>query len=170
MAASAPQRRLTLEIGVHPDKFDALVDELRQIGRLQSINVQQRDRTSEFRQLQAKRQSLKKHMEAVLRLRGGNNPSIDDTLKVEQKIQDIEKELDALGVLLGDLLGKESFYQVNVTLAEFQPGGKLDRAYTIPQRLASGCLWAAAWEAAIIGAIAVAAGAYLSVRTLVAKS
>ena len=38
----APERRITVEIGVHPDKFDAIVEKLRQIGHLESISVQQR--------------------------------------------------------------------------------------------------------------------------------
>jgi hypothetical protein len=60
-----PARRLTLEIGVHPDQFDALVEDLRRVARLESVSVQQRDRTGEFRRLHAQRQSLKKHLEAV---------------------------------------------------------------------------------------------------------
>jgi hypothetical protein len=42
----APARRVSLEIGVHPDKFDALVEDLRGIARLESVSVQQRDRTA----------------------------------------------------------------------------------------------------------------------------
>src|ERR1700730_6567194 len=37
----APQRRLAMEIGVHPDRFDALVGQLRNVGRLESVSVQQ---------------------------------------------------------------------------------------------------------------------------------
>src|SRR5205085_4323232 len=88
----APARRLTLEIGVHPDRFEGLVDQLRQVAHLESVSVQQRDRTGEFRRLHAQRQSLKAHLEAVQKLRGRQNPTVEDELKLEQKIQDIEKE------------------------------------------------------------------------------
>jgi hypothetical protein len=165
-AGIAPERRLTLAIGVHPDKFDALVEQLRQVAHLQSVSVQQRDRTGDFRRLHAQRQSLKKHLEAVLKLRGAKTPSIDDALKLEQRVQDIEKELQALGVQFGDLLGKESFYHVYVTLYEYQPGSRLDRTFTLPRRLTHAFLWALAWWVAVAVAVGVLAATYTSIRTL----
>jgi hypothetical protein len=162
----APERRITVEIGVHPDKFDALVEKLRQVGQLESISVQQRDRTGEFRRLHAQRQSLKKYLESVMKLRGVNNPSIDDTLKIEQKIQDVEKELQTLSVQLGDLLGKESFYNVQVTLFEYQPGSRLDRSYTLPMRLFHAFLWALTWWLTVAVACAALAATTVSVQTL----
>jgi uncharacterized protein YfcZ (UPF0381/DUF406 family) len=162
----APARRLTVELGVHPERFDALVERLRQVGQLESIGVQQRDRTGEFRRLYAQRQSLKKYLESVTKLRGVNNPSIDDTLKIEQKIQDVEKELQALSVQLGDLLGKESFYHIQVTLFEYQEGSRLDRSYTLPQRCFHAFLWALAWWLTVAATLAVLAATAVSIRTL----
>jgi hypothetical protein len=162
----APERRITVEVGVHPDQFDALVEKLRQIGQLESISVQQRDRTGEFRRLHAQRQSLKKYLESVMKLRGVNNPSIDDTLKIEQKIQDVEKELHVLSGQLGDLLGKESFYHIQVTLFEYQPGSRLDRSYTLPMRLFHAFLWALTWWLTVAVAFAAVATTTVSVRTL----
>jgi hypothetical protein len=165
----APERRLTLEIGVHPDRFDALVEQLRHIAHLDTVNVQQRDRTGEFRRLHAQRQSLKKYQESILKLRAGKNPTIDESLKLEQRAQEIEKELQALGVQLGDLLGKESFYLVSLTLFEYQPGSKLDRTYTLPRRLLNAFLWALAWWFGGVVAVGVLVGTWVSVQTLWAK-
>jgi hypothetical protein len=162
----APDRKLTIEIGVHPDKFDALVERLRGIAQLESIEVQQRDRTGDFRRLHAQRQSLKKYLESMLKLRDVKNPSIDDTLKLEQKIQDIEKELQKQNVQLGDLLGKESFYHVYVTLSEYQPGSKYDRTSGWATRLGHSFYWAMAWWFAVVAAIGVAAATVFSIRTL----
>jgi hypothetical protein len=162
----APERRLTLQVGVHPDRFDALVDQLREIGHLDSISVTQRDRTAELRRLHAQRQSLKKHLEAVRKLRGGKNPSVEDELKVEQKIQDIEKELQTLSVQFGELLGEESFYNVYFTLFEYQPGGKLDRTSTLPRRLLHAFLWALQWWCAGVAGVVVLAGTWVSLRVL----
>src|SRR5262249_2478247 len=55
-----PHRRLTLEIGVAPEQFDGLVEKLRKVGHLAGLTIEQKDRTSEFRKLFAKRQSEKK--------------------------------------------------------------------------------------------------------------
>ncbi|MCI0681372.1 MAG: DUF4349 domain-containing protein [Gemmataceae bacterium] len=162
----APDRQLTLDIGVHPEKFDALLQELKQLGKFEHIHVQQRDRTADFRQLNAKRQALKKYLEATLKLRGVKDASIDDTLKVEQRIQEIEKELQAVGVQLGDLLGKESFYHIQMSLREYQTGSRHDREYTMPKRVAHAFVWAMAWWCAAAIAAGVAVGAAVSVRIL----
>ena len=161
-----PARRLTLEIGVHPDQFDTLVEKLRTIGSLASYSVEQKDRTNEFRKLNAQRQALKRYQESILKLRVGNNPSIDDSLKLEQKIQDVEKELQSLGVQLGDLLGKESFYHIHLTLAEYQPGDRRDHTYTTPQRIFHALLWAIVWWSAVALAAGIAITTGVSFWTL----
>lgn len=160
----APSRRFSLEIGVHPDRFDALVEELRKVARLESVSVQQRDRTGEFRRLHAQRQSLKKHLEAVQKLRGAANPTIDDQLKLEQKVQDIEKELQNIGVQLGDFVGKDSYYHVHVTLSEAD--GRFDHAYTLPLRVGHAFLWALAWWCGTALTLFVVVGTVLSIRAL----
>jgi Domain of unknown function (DUF4349) len=162
----APERRITVEIGVHPDKFDALVAKLRGTGRLESISVQQRDRTGEFRRLSGQRQALKKYLQSVLKLRDVKAPSIDDALKLEQKIQDIEKELQNLGAQLGDLLGKESYYNIYVTLFEYQPGSGLDSTYTWQKRLFHSWAWAVCWWLGVVFTIGLVGGTYFSARTL----
>jgi hypothetical protein len=161
-----PQRRLAMEIGVHPDRFDALVEQLRTIGTLESVSVQQLDRTGDFRRLHAQRQSLKKHLESLLKLRGAKAPSIEDTLKVEQRIQEIEKELQSLGVQLGDLLGKESFYHIHLTLSEKKPGVRSDFAANLAQRLLQAFLWALHWWGLLVLGVGTAAAAIFSVKTL----
>jgi hypothetical protein len=161
-----PTRQLHLQISVPPEKFDSFVAELRQIGILHSISVHQRDRTSEFRKLHAQRQALKKYLEAILKLRGANSPSIDDALKLEQKIQDIERELQSIGAQMGDLLGRESYYQVDMALAEFQPSSKLDPTFTWPKRIMHGFSWALAWWFAALAGVGLIAGTVVSVRVL----
>lgn len=84
------------------------MEALRRVARLESVTVQQRDRTVEFRRLHAHRQSLKRHLEAVQKLRDAANPTIDDRLKLEQKVQDIGRELRSVGVHFGDFVGKDS--------------------------------------------------------------
>jgi hypothetical protein len=161
-----PERRLTLEIGVHPDKYDALVDRLGRIGRLESVSVQQQDRTNEFRQLYARRQSLKKQLESVRKLLARDHPTIDDSLKVEQKIHDLERELRSVSVQLGDLVGKESFYHVYLTLVEHLPGAGPGRASFLVRRTARAFLWATAWWCVAAVVLGASGGAYVSARTL----
>lgn len=161
-----PARRLVLEISVPIDEFDALVGELQQVGQLQSISIQKRDRTSEFRRLHAQRLSLKQYLASVLKLRGGKQGSIEDELKLEQKIQDIEKELRTLSAQMGEFLGKESHYQVSLTLTEYLPGSRFDRTYAVPQRVAHAFVWALGWWLAVALASAIATATVVSIRTL----
>ena len=162
----APERRLLLEISVPTDEFDALLGTLRDIGQLQSISVQKRDRTSGFRQLDAQRRALKQYLASVLKLRGGKQGSIEDELKLEQKIQDIEKELRTLSLQMGDFLGKESRYHVSLVMTEYLPGSRFDRTYAVPQRVANAFVWALGWWLALAGVVAVLVGTCFSVWTL----
>ena len=165
-----PARRWTIEIGVHPDKFDDLVENLRGIGSLSTITVEQKDRTREFQDLYSKRQSLKKYRDSITKLREGKNPSLEDALRLEGKIQDIEKELQALSVQFGELLGKESYYHVHVTLIEYQPGDRRDHTFTIPQRIGHGFLWAITWWFGTALALALVAASCLSAWMLRSKA
>jgi hypothetical protein len=162
----SPERSLALGISVRPDKFDALLHALTEIGQVGAITVQQHDRTTEFRRLHAQRQSLKKYQEAILKLRASDKLTVEEALKLEQKIQEIEKELQTLGVQLGDLLGKEPSYNLFVTLQEYQPGSRYDRGFTFTRRLGSGLYWAAGWWFVAAAGAGVLIGVYLSVRTL----
>lgn len=159
------ERRLVLELGIRPDRFDALMNQLRGIGHLESVSVQQRDRTGEFQRLRAQRESLKKRHAAILKLCETKNLSIDDTLRLEQRLQDIDKELQTVGVQLGDLLSKESLYHVYMALAEYYPGSRLDPSYIWPQ-LRYGLIWGLGrWFVLALG-IGGVFGIWFSVRTL----
>ncbi len=162
----APQRRLSIEVGVHPEKFDSLVADLRKIGTLTSIKVEQTDRTGEFRKLHAQRQSLKKYFESVMKLRNTEKLTIDDALRLDQKIKEIENDLRPLGDQLGDFLGKESFYRVQLTLAEHQPGDRGDKSYTTPQRIFHAFWWAAVWWLVVALALGLTGGVGVSVWVL----
>jgi hypothetical protein len=157
-----PNRRLILEIGVEADKFDDLVKVLRGIGTLTAINVEQKDRTDEFRKLYGQRQALKKNLEATNKLREGRTLSLDDALKFEQKVQDLEEKIQNLRIQFGDLLGKQSYYHVHVTLTEYQPGDRGDRTYTVPQRIGHAFLWAVVWWFAVALATGLVIGVALS--------
>ncbi len=165
-AGIAPARHLAIEIGVHPDRYDSLVATLREIGRLSTITVEQKDRTEEFRKLFAQRQYLKSNLEAMKELRKGKTLPFDETLRLEQIIQGMEKELQSLTVQFGGFLGKESFYHVHMTLVEYQPGDRRDESYTIPQRVGHAFMWAVAWWFAVALVVGIIAGAGLSVWIL----
>jgi hypothetical protein len=162
----APERVLALGISVRPDRFDLLLDELTRLGHLGSISVVQQDRTGEFRRLNAQRQSLQKHQEALLKLRGAGRLSVEEALKLEQRLLEVEKEMQSVGVQLGDLLSKEPSYNLFVTLQEYQPGGRHDPGFTLGRRLGSALLWALGWWLVAALGVGLLAGTYVSIQTL----
>jgi hypothetical protein len=113
-----PGRRvLHLAIGVHPDRFDAMIAASRAIGTLISINVNKTDKTSEFKDLNAKRISLEKYRQGLLSLKG-HNGKIEELISLEQKILEIEKEIQDMGVKLGEFDAENEFCTVKVSLYE----------------------------------------------------
>jgi hypothetical protein len=162
----APARLLSIGIGVHPDRFDGLLQQISQVGQLVANKVQQQDRTGEFLRLHAERQSLKKHQEAIVKLLANDKLTVEEALKLEQKVLEVEKEMQPMGVKLGDFVGKEPSYNLFLTLTEIQPGSLDDRSFTIGRRLGSGFIWAIGWWFASVLGIGLIVGAVVSIKIL----
>lgn len=163
----APRRSLALGIAVAPAQFDSLLAALSKVGQLASINVQQQDRTSEFRKLHAQRQSLAKHQEAILKLRGAGKLSAEEALKVEQKIMELDKEIQSVAIQLGGLLNREPAYNLFITLQEHRPGSWQDKAgFNLTRGLGLGFAWAVGWWFTIAAGLGVIGLSYASVRTI----
>lgn len=163
------KRRLALEVSVPPEKFDDLTTRLREIGRLQTVSVQQRDRTDEFRRLRAQQQRLKKLREETAKVADGKVASVEDRLRILQKLQEIDKELQGVEGQAGDLLGKESYYQVYLTLSEEQPRELITVLNSVPRRALNALAWALPWWVAAMATMALGPATYVSLRTLAAR-
>jgi hypothetical protein len=115
------QRLLNLILGVVPEKFEALVGELRQVGTPIFFSVTKTDKTDQYHVLIAQRAALeKKRLELVALKRLGGK--MEDLLALQQKIFDIVNEIQNLGVEIGRFEGQVSLCTVVVALAERSPG------------------------------------------------
>jgi len=110
-------QRLSLTIGVTPDRFDGLVESIRPIGNLQYFAVNKIDKTSEYMSLMAEQETLKKTRDSYIALKDKGG-SIQDLLLLESKILDVEEKLQSLGVDIGLFSTEYSFCTVNFTLNE----------------------------------------------------
>jgi hypothetical protein len=110
-------RFLNLSIGVPPAKFDALVGALKKVGVLQGFEVNKIDKTNDFKELQGKRRSLEQTRGSLLALkqRGGN---IAEFIQLENKLAELESELQKLGVQLGEFDVTNEFCTVKLALQE----------------------------------------------------
>lgn len=114
---NAGYRTLHLIIGVQPEKFDSFYLNMQGIGKIMSKSVTKTDKTNEYLQLNAKRVSLEKTRNSLLELknRGGN---IDEYIGLENRILEIEEQLQGLGVQLGDYDEENEFCTVRFSLYE----------------------------------------------------
>lgn len=116
-------RSLTLTVGVVPSKFDAMVEDLRKIGSLVSFDVDKFDRTSEFKETSAKRRTLEAMRGSLLSLKGRAG-SIKEFVDLEKQIFEIESQIQALGVTLGDFSEENELCTVRLALFENKPRQK----------------------------------------------
>ena len=154
----AGRRTLILGIGVPPDRFDGFVERLRETGRLARYTVVKNDKTSEYLALRARRATLEKARDALLKL---NTPTarVEDSLAILNHLNTIEQELQALGVSLGDFDTANELCTVRLTLVETAPAPGMGAI--VLSRMERSLLWAG-WATLLIGAgLAAAASACL---------
>lgn len=110
-------RKLQLLIGVQPDRFDNLYAELSKIGDVQSKEITKKDKTNEYKQLNAKKESLLKIRTSLIELKSKGG-KIEEYINLENRILSIEEELQGLGVQLGNYDAENEFCTIKFSLAE----------------------------------------------------
>ncbi len=110
-------RTLQLVIGVPPENFDNLYNSLIKIGKVQAKQITKKDKTNEYKELNAKKASLEKIRTSLidLKTKGGK---IEEYMALENRILEIEQQLQDLGVSLGDFDDENEFCTVQFSLVE----------------------------------------------------
>lgn len=111
------QRNLQLIIGVPPDNFDTLYSQLSTLGKIESKQITKKDKTNEYKELNAQKKSLEKTRQSLVDLKSKNG-YIGDYITLENRILDIDQQLQALGVSLGDFDEENEFCTVKFALNE----------------------------------------------------
>jgi hypothetical protein len=110
-------RTLHLGIGVPPDRFDAFLTATRAVGRTAQIEIVKNDKTNEYLRLRAKRTTLEK-ARAALELLKEQGGTTDERMKVQNRLTEIEQQIQDLAVSLGDFDSQNELYTVRLTLRE----------------------------------------------------
>ena len=110
-------RELNLAIAVPPENFDALYNQLITIGKVQAKQITKKDKTNEYKELNAKKQSLEKIRTSLIELKSKSG-RIDEYMGLENRILEIEQQLQGLGVSLGDFDYENEFCTVQFSLLE----------------------------------------------------
>lgn len=110
-------RKLNLLIGVPPQNFDDLYNSLIQIGKVQAKQITKKDKTNEYKELNARKASLEKIRSSLIDLKSKGG-KIAEYMQLENRILEIEKQLQELGVSLGDFDAENEFCTVRFSLLE----------------------------------------------------
>ena len=111
------KRKMSLVIGVQPEKFDLFYDNLLKSGRILLRRIIKTDKTNDFLKLNASRASLEKTRSSLLELKNKSG-NIDEFIKLQNRILEVEKELQTLGVQLGSYDDLNEFCTVRYFLEE----------------------------------------------------
>jgi len=111
------RRILQLGIGVPPSRFDTFIADARKIAKLTYLAIIKTDKTNEYRQLRAKKETLEKTRKALADM-AASGGSVDERLKVQAQLTVVEEKLQDLGVTLGDFNSENEFCTVKLTLSE----------------------------------------------------
>lgn len=110
-------RYLEMQIGIPPAIFDEFVADLKEYYTIRSIDITKTDKTNEFRELNAKRATLSATRQSLVELKakGGR---IDEYISLENRILEIDEQLQNLGVQLGNFDAENEFCTVKFKLNE----------------------------------------------------
>ncbi len=110
-------RRLHLLIGVRPELFDSFYVASQRIGVIFVNEVTKVDKTTEFRELNAQKASLQKALSNLTDLKNRAG-TIADLVGLHDKILEIEKQMQELGVELGNFSAENEFCTFRFSLLE----------------------------------------------------
>ncbi|MBD0778269.1 DUF4349 domain-containing protein [Maribacter sp. ANRC-HE7] len=154
-------RNLNLVIGVPPKHFDSMYQRLIEIGTVQAKQITKKDKTNEYKELRAKKLSLEKIRSSLIALKGEGG-RIEEYMQLENRILEIEQQLQDLGVSLGNFDEENEFCTVKLSLSEVQV-----HQMDLFERITSAIMWTLATYLKLMLTLTLMAGfAYLTVAAI----
>lgn len=154
---------LHLAIGVAPEKFDMFISKLEGIGKLVSIDINKTDKTSEYKDLQAKRISLEKTRNNLLGIKNQSG-KISELVDLETRILEIENQIQDLGISLGAFNEENEFCTVKFTLQESKSA---QQEISIVSRLKTAFEWTMKYYLMLLVILFLTAGVVLLVTSII---
>ncbi|MCL2281383.1 MAG: DUF4349 domain-containing protein [Dehalococcoidia bacterium] len=122
-------RRIEFVLGVSPENFDELRDDVLQIGRITSSTTTKTDKTDEYLQILAEKESLERRLASYqeLKAQAGN---VSDLLQLEDRIFDVEARIQQQLIKLGEYSEESALCTVNVALHEVTEPSVLSKLWS----------------------------------------
>ena len=160
-----PKRHLRLVLKVPEAVFEEAVERLKTIGEIKEFAVTKEDKSEEVKQLIASKKSLEVFKESLEKLRSQEG-KVDEFVALESKIQEVEKQIQNLGVNLGDFIQEESFSNVDFALLEKIPFNVEEDKYPLVYRVLDSLAWSVTWYSLVILLFAIGFLTMKSIRIL----
>ncbi len=146
----------TLELRVPSAQFDALVNALSALGKVESVNVTAQDVGEEYVDLGARAANAKRMETRLVELLATRTGRLSDVLQVEHELQRVREEIERYDARLRYMERRASMSTLSVTLHE--PIGLMDRRQPSPLVNAFALAWErslgfVAWCIAALGVI-----------------
>ena len=154
--ASGKLRSGTLVVRVPADQFESALGELKGLGRVESQKISGQDVTAQFVDLQARLRNWEAQETVLLRLMA-KSTSIDESLKVQRTLQDVQLAIEEIRGQLRVLTNQTDFSTIALSVAEVG-------AIRPKHKPRSGL--ALAWHQALHGFVAVIAAVVVGVGYL----
>ncbi|NML36980.1 DUF4349 domain-containing protein [Chitinophaga sp. G-6-1-13] len=155
-------RDLRLMIGVAPEKFDSCYYAIQKIGTIKSTSITKVDKTNEYRKLNASKVSLEKNLASLNGLTSQQG-KIDERILLHEKIAEVERQLQELGVELGNFDEENEFCTIQFSMYE----GAAARGIPFYSRVKTALEWTVKYYVMLMAGICLAAlGAWLLLKVL----
>jgi hypothetical protein len=150
------RRSGTLVIRVPADQFEAALGEIRGLGKVTTQAVYGSDVTPQFVDLQARLRNWETQESVLLKLLA-KSKTIDESIKVQRALQDVQLAIEEIRGQLRVLADQTDFSTISVSMIEAGPGA------VSPKKQSS---LARAWHQAIHGFVAVIAAVVVGIGYL----
>lgn len=155
-------RDLRLMIGVAPEKFDSCYYAIQKIGTIKSTSITKVDKTNEYRKLNASKVSLEKNL-ASLNALTSQQGKIDERIMLHEKIAEVERQLQELGVELGNFDEENEFCTIQFSMYE----GAAERSVPFYSRIKTALEWTVKYYVMLMAGVCLATlGAWLLLKVL----
>jgi len=118
--SEARRRSGTIVIRVPADQFEATLGELKGLGKLRNQSVSGSDVTAQFVDLQARLRNWETQESVLLKLLA-KSKTIDDSIKVQRALQDVQLAIEEIRGQLRVLTDQTDFSTITLSMSEVGP-------------------------------------------------
>lgn len=106
-----------ITIRVPAEKFDFILDEIKNIGKVQSINISGQDVTEEYVDLESRLRNLEKQEEVLLDLMA-QSKDVEDSIQVQRELSNVQGDIEVIKGRMNYIDNMVSFSTIEVYLSE----------------------------------------------------